>query len=656
MRNRPFIRRLLWLFGVGLILLVLTWLVRSPFEPAPRPQLADCGTGNAQCQRIDRARLVSTGQTVTLPHAASEAMGRSVQYAFDIEVPADAPATATGPDLAVGRSVGRSVGICMPRSGLIQRVAVDGVEVSTHSIQSRPGFLRPKHVRLDAPLAPGPHVLTLEVTAPPGLTPGLGRLWVGRDEVMTETCASLYMAVRDRALNVTWVMAAIGVAALLLWARLREAQALTFGLISLSWVLHLWVVGVPIGVTGDTLWSQLFFGTRVLFVAPMLLYGLQLCGGSDRRWRAWRYGMAGGYLIALGLLPLLPAASYPAWLIGVGWVSLVLTLWVLALLTQRLWLEPTVHRALTVLCFVIVVLAHIVDFQRWVGAAGYDTRAWSYLAVPVLCLVFGARLLQDLVVHSLRYAQDAERLRSEVEAQRAQIAADYERLQQQREELAVLQERRRIVRDMHDGLGGQLLSASARLKSPAPLANDEVAGFFDDALQELRSVLDVLSVEPSQGAEDDDPVSALLGALRWRMAPALAARGIDLQWRCDALPTRFLARDAERMQLLRFWQEAFSNVLKHSQADQVQFTATASSSVTASAQGAEVVMRLTDNGRGFAGGPWPDNLSADRSKQPPGIGLDSMRVRAQAIGAVLGLRTVPGQGTEVELRWAAAPA
>ncbi len=621
MRSSPrlwhLLPRLLWLSGVVGLLLGLAWWVPAPFEPTPLPAIAGCGQAGAQCQRIDKARLVATGQALTLPHANLQPDGRTQRYEIDLQVP---PSDA-----------GQGLGLCMPRSGLLRGLAIDGEAVPVRVYQPQHTFLRPLHLQLDQDLAPGAHVITLEVGAPPGLSPGLGQLWAGRDDLMSQTCASLYMSVRDRAHNITWVMAAIGLAALLLWARSRDRQALTFACITLGWVLHLWVVGAPQDLMGDSVWSLLFFSSRVLFVPPMLLYGLQLCGFGEWRGRPWVVGaVLVAYALALAALPWVPGAQVQTWLLLVGSVSMALTCGLLVFLVRGLWRSPSLPRALTVLGFCILVLAHGVDLQRWSILAGYDTRAWSYLAVPVLCVVFGARLVQDLMAHATRHAQDAERLRQEVEAQRTRIAADYERLQRQREELAVLQERRRIVRDMHDGLGAQLLSASARLKSPEPFEMADIAGFFDEALEELRSVLDVLSVEPSQGPEDD-PVSALLGTLRWRIAPALAAKGIELQWRCDALPADFLAGDAERMHLLRFWQEAFSNVLKHSQARVVRFAATAR-------QG-RVEMHLVDDGRGF------------EVEGQPGIGLGSMRARSGAIGARFHLRSVPGRGAELSLAW-----
>ena len=490
-------------------------------------------------------------------------------------------------------------------------------------------FLRPLHLRLLHAAAPGRYELLLQVGAPPGLAPGLGTFWVGDDDAMAAACAELAGTVRDRTYGLTWVMAAMGMASLLLWARLRDGPALWFGLTTLAWVFHLWLVSAAPRTLDPVLWSRLFFATRVLFLAPALLYVLALTGVSASRRSA--AALLGVFGLACSLLWVLPEALYAPWLVGVALLALPLSLFVWSRLAWRLLHQATLQRGLMTAAFGAVVAAHAVDLARWWGAAGYDTRAWSYLAVPFLCVVFGARLMQDLIAHARRDARDAQRLRREVDAQRVRIAADYERLQQQREQLAVLQERRRIVRDMHDGLGAQLLSASARLKGPQPLQPERIAALFDEALLELRGVLDVLSVEPSQDP-DDDPVSSLLGTLRWRMAPALAARGIALDWHCEALPAHFLASDAARMHLLRLWQEAFSNVLKHSQATRVRFDAGPS--------GQGIAMTLRDDGCGF------DPV------QGPGIGLGSMRARATAVGGTLELRSAPGEGTVVGVRWA----
>ena len=203
-------------------------------------------------------------------------------------------------------------------------------------------------------------------------------------------------------------------------------------------------------------------------------------------------------------------------------------------------------------------------------------------------------------------------------------------IQRQHEQLAVLEERRRIVRDMHDGLGSQLVSASALLGSAHPVSPQQAILVIDHALLELRSVLDVLAVEPSEDPHDD-PVAALLGALRWRIDPVLKAQGVELSWRAEGLPADFLPQDTQRLHLLRLLQEAFSNVLKHAQASHLAFSVTTTNG--------QITLTLADNGRGFL----PHTVR--------GIGLDSMRRRALALGAQLAVDSTPGQGTCVRLAW-----
>lgn len=606
--------RLLLLLGAVLVLL---WWVRPPSDPAGEWQAGLCHEPGERCQRIEQAELPDHGHApVSLPHARSADQDGPMRYRMVLQVTEG----MSGPR--------RDVGLCLPRSALIERVEVDGRAVPLPAPPSPRGFLRPLHVRLLHAASPGAYELLLQVNAPPGLAPGLGTFWAGDDDAMAAACAELAGTVRDRTYGLTWVMAAMGMASLLLWARLRDGPALWFGLTTMAWVGHLWIVSAAPRTLDPELWSRLFFSTRVLFLGPALLYVLALTGASASRRTA--AVLLGAFGLTCGLLWWLPEQHYTRWLVGVALLALPLSLAVWGRLAWRLLHQVTLQRSLMTAAFGAVVAAHAVDLARWWGAAGYDTRAWSYLAVPFLCVVFGARLMQDLIAHARRDARDAQRLRREVDAQRVRIAADYERLQQQREQLAVLQERRRIVRDMHDGLGAQLLSASARLKSPQSLPPERIAALFDEALLELRGVLDVLSVEPSQDP-DDDPVSSLLGTLRWRMAPALAARGIALEWHCEALPAHFLPSDAARMHLLRLWQEAFSNVLKHSQATRVRFDAGPS--------GPGIAMTLRDDGRGFDPG------------QGAGIGLGSMRARATAVGAVLEIRSGKGKGTEVGVTW-----
>ena len=618
------------------LLLLLTLLLRPSSDPSLSSALLRCSDASLACQRIDSARRskasggVAESTEAIEAAEATEAALPQVLPVFDV--------THADQRLVVAFTVpaeqaGRRWGLCLPRSPLLAEVRLDGRRLGAAEGLGRDAlagrsFLRPRHLALAASLGAGPHELLLSVQAPPGLAPGLGRFWVGDDDLMQRACGELADARRDVSFGITWVMSAIGLAGLLLWLRLGDRQALWFALMSLAWVFHLaWVSGFLVAEAPET-WSRLFFASRVLFFPPMLLYALAVAGTPLRRLPLW---IASPYLLAAGLMALLPPTAFPGWLVAMASLTLSLCVWAFVAVLHAPQ-APQLRWSRWVLAAALgwVILAHLIDLQHWWRAAGYEGRAWTYLAVPGLCVAFGVRLIEELIGHARRDARDAQRLRREVDHQRVRIAADYAHLQRQREQIVVAEERRRIVRDMHDGLGAQLLSASAQLRGRPDLPPERVAEMLDDALQELRGVLDVLSTEPNDDP-DDDPISALLGTLRWRMAPALRARGIELRWCSEPLPAQFLASDAARMHLLRLWQEGFTNVLKHSAARQAVFEA----GVTPDG----VHMTLRDDGWGFAAG------------QTEGIGLGSMRARAAAIGAQLVIDSEPGGGTALRVVW-----
>lgn len=620
---------------VGLFLLMLLLLqARAPSDPYAALDAEMCPDTPRGCWRVDRVRRIGEETWLALPQVLSSA-ARAAGLRAEEAAPAPAP---VGQRVIVEFQVtddqqGKPLGLCLPRSPLLGDVVLDGqnLDVAAADGLQAHRFLRPRHLALASSIQAGRHELLLEVLAPEGMAPGLGRFWIGRDDTLRQRCAELNAKVRDRSLGITWVMASMGLAGLLLWLRLRERQSLWFALMTLAWLAHISLVWGGWAADSLSAWSRAFFATRVLFFPPMLLYALTLAGRVPPRLAPL---MLGGYGGAAALMAVLPPVAFSAWLLTMAALTLPLCGWALLALLR----SPEVRAArwsrwVLLAALAGVILATLLDLLHWWRAAAYEGQAWTYLAVPALCLAFGARLMEALIDHARRNARDAHRLRRQVEAQRTRIEADYERLQRQREQIAVAEERRRIVRDMHDGLGAQLLSASAQLRSRPDLTPPQVAALLDDALQELRGVLDVLSTEPSNDPTDD-PVSSLLGTLRWRMAPALQARGIDLTWRSEPLPAQFLPSDAARMHLLRLWQEAFSNVLKHSAARHAVFEAEQTP--------AGLHMSLADDGRGFDAG------------QAQGIGLGSMRARAAAIGAVLRIDSRVGQGTRVTLEWSGA--
>lgn len=590
---------------------LLYWGINSPFSINPLDPGQACNQRGDQCQFLDQAQLEGKQQTLPL-HWLSQARSE-ISLSLSVHVP---PAGFVG-----------GLGMCIPRSAFLKDLKVDDLPVQHTGQPARNTFLRPLHVRIISEITPGDHILKLNLIAPAGLTAGMSRAWIGSDPLMATHCQILSERIRNRSHNIAWVMATLGLVSFLLWYRLREPLTLTFSGIALMWVVHLWVVAFASPGAYATWWSPVFFATRVLFAFPMIWYVLQLSGRQNQTWGRVLTLLCVAVTLSLFLLP---AEHYASWLFGTAVVLLGFCAVVISFLLKDLWHRPSTSLFLTVLCLAFVIMTNAQDFLNWSATAGYSSLATAYFSTPILCLVFGYQLIMKLILAGEQKIKLIEKFRADVEIQKQRIANDFEKIQQQREQLAVSQERKRLVRDMHDGLGSRLMAISARLKNPSPPKPAELEGLLDDSIQELRSVLDILIMEPAP-EDDDDPISSLLGTLRWRMAPALEAKGVHLSWSCDVLPATFLPQDDQRLNLIRLWQEAFTNLLKHSRAKQASFSVTHNDSV--------ICMELRDDGIGFS------------EIQGHGIGFKSMTARAEAMGGQFEYASQPEAGTRLRIRW-----
>lgn len=313
------------------------------------------------------------------------------------------------------------------------------------------------------------------------------------------------------------------------------------------------------------------------------------------------------------------AAFYGAWAAGLGfpdWISYGLFLGGIINLGVNQGLRG----------MLLAMAAFGVSAALVSGALGWRFEPHTGTLATAMSMVSLGFFLVGIMLGS--YAR-TQRLR-EVRVQLQQNLQQVQALQAQRDQLLLQEERRRIVSEMHDGLGSQLVSARTLIDEQAGVvAPAQFAEAIDGALLDLRNVLDVLSTTPGEASEE--VVSNLLGSLRWRIEPALRAKHIALNWRVDPLPAGFLPTERERLQLMRLLQEAFTNVLKHSQAHQLQFSA------RADAQG--VTLMLQDDGIGFD------------ANTRQGLGLGNMRKRAARLNATLSIDSAPRQGTQVRLHW-----
>lgn len=191
---------------------------------------------------------------------------------------------------------------------------------------------------------------------------------------------------------------------------------------------------------------------------------------------------------------------------------------------------------------------------------------------------------------------------------------------------AVDHERRRIAKDLHDGVASQIVSILSSLDHHAP--EQQALGM---ALEQC--LLDIKITVDSIESGDQDILQAL-GALRYRIQRPLDKLGIRMIWEVEMCAALETVHGPEAQQVLRIAQECLSNVMRHARASMV---------IVACRYLAEVdcmEFEVRDNGLGSM---------PDPAQGGSGRGLDNMRQRARQIGGELVLSSQPGVGTRVVL-------
>jgi signal transduction histidine kinase len=198
---------------------------------------------------------------------------------------------------------------------------------------------------------------------------------------------------------------------------------------------------------------------------------------------------------------------------------------------------------------------------------------------------------------------------------------------------ATVAERRRLAREIHDGVAQDLASVGYLLDAinghPDPLEQaqllEQLRGFLSEVLADLRRALVELRTDTGPGQS----VGAALEDLA-RNVEKLT--GITFHVRVQEEGDRL--RPEVEAELLRIGQEAITNAVRHSAASAIWITC------RVAAPYAEVT--VSDNGRGLG------------DARPDSHGLQIMRERARLIGAELALTTRPGGGVVLKVRAPAA--
>lgn len=227
-------------------------------------------------------------------------------------------------------------------------------------------------------------------------------------------------------------------------------------------------------------------------------------------------------------------------------------------------------------------------------------------------------------------------------AQRAALGIQNAQLYEHTQEQAIVEERNRLARELHDAVTQTLFSASLLAEAlptaweSSPSEGQKLLGELRQlsrgALAEMRTLL--MELRPSALAEAD------LGDLLRQLGEAAAGREgipvmVTLDGRCE-LPTDV------HIALYRIAQEALNNALKHARASQISLHLRRQPPDESNSDACpEVMLTIRDDGRGFD----PERIA------PNHFGLGIMRERAEAINATLTVESQPGCGAQITVLW-----
>ncbi|MEI6124092.1 MAG: ATP-binding protein [Bacteroidota bacterium] len=192
------------------------------------------------------------------------------------------------------------------------------------------------------------------------------------------------------------------------------------------------------------------------------------------------------------------------------------------------------------------------------------------------------------------------------------------------------QERQRLSRELHDGLGQRILAVKMKLERAENAAADLKMTIIDDA----KNLLIAVSKEVVNMSENLMPPVltqfGLVSAIENLCEDVRLAKDISIRFSYNAIPEK--CDDTLKIYLYRIIQEALNNIIKHAEASEVE--------ITFRFENQTVELQIKDNGVGF---------DANRLRKT-GNGIYNMRERAEILGGTFQLTSIPQQGTTLQIK------
>jgi signal transduction histidine kinase len=308
-----------------------------------------------------------------------------------------------------------------------------------------------------------------------------------------------------------------------------------------------------------------------------------------------------------------------------GYLHILPTLYLIVLIRSCFLFEPPgrwIVSGLSLLMFLVHQLQYIQTLMPLMLPDVEKQRIWMHQVAEVLMFGLGLFFVSQLVSTLLIERKTQE-----------DLALAHEQLQQYSlkiEDMAAIQERNRIAREIHDSLGHALTTLNVQLQTAVKLwshSPTEAKPFLEQAhrlgtvaMQEVRQSVHALRAD----AETEVPLEQAIAQLVQDFRQGTGIR-VESEIQLPSLLPPQISKT-----LYRVIQEALTNICKHADASSVDLYLRQMPDC--------VWLTVTDNGRGFR-----------PSRTQSGFGLQSMQERVAAVNGTFHIEAKPGAGCEINV-------
>ncbi len=470
----------------------------------------------------------------------------------------------------------------------------------------------------------GTNTLWVRVTGVAAQNPGLGVVELGMPNEMLSLHEHNYWRSRTLTILNIAVSTMLGVMAFFIWLPNRKPNLFGwYALVSLMWVMFaayaLNTEAWPFSSTQAVARANNLF--YIAFVACFTIFTWRLtdCPLSTRRENAlWALSAGAAAIIVIT----------PGW----TWMQLAAHFFTLIFFANTVYLVWHARRTrnpehmIVAACLLLMFLLGIRDtlvLHDVIHSRTFYSHYTGALFMLVAAIILRLRMLRD--------AQPIERFNQELTEAVSRACTDLSTTLEHEHSRNLanvqLQERLQLARDLHDGLGGQIVRSIMLVEqTDTPLSKQRFLSMLKLLRDDLRQVVDsgasIGTTVPATPLEWSAP-------LRHRFVSLFDELDITSRWHIPATwqtPPNAL----QCLLLARVIEEALTNIVKHSQASNVLVSLD-------SAAPARLILRIEDDGIGF------DVQVIQRAGL--GIGMSSMRARMERMGGTLQVSSRPGATT-----------